>query len=195
MTKIILASASDRRKDILSQVGISYKVMPSSIDEDAIQADTPAALVEALSAAKAEDIAERLTKNFVIIGADTVVVKDNSILGKPSDEAEAAKMLQMLQGNRHEVYTGVTLISVSPEGKGLIDTFHVRTIVDMIPMTAAQIDAYIKTGEPMDKAGAYGIQGRGAAYIQDIAGDYYNVVGLPISTVLARLANMGIDLY
>ena len=195
MTKIILASASDRRKDILSQVGISYEVMPSSIDEDAIQADTPAALVEALSAAKAEDIAERLTKNFVIIGADTVVVKDNSILGKPSDEAEAAKMLQMLQGNRHEVYTGVTLISVSPEGKGLIDTFHVRTIVDMIPMTAAQIDAYIKTGEPMDKAGAYGIQGRGAAYIQDIAGDYYNAVGLPISTVLARLANMGIDLY
>lgn len=195
MTKIILASASDRRKDILSQVGISYEVMPSSIDEDAIQADTPAALVEALSAAKAEDIAERLTKNFVIIGADTVVVKDNSILGKPSDEAEAAKMLQMLQGNRHEVYTGVTLISVSPEGKGLIDTFHVRTIVDMIPMTAAQIDAYIKTGEPMDKAGAYGIQGRGAAYIQDIAGDYYNVVGLPISTVLARLANMGINLY
>ena len=195
MIKIILASASDRRKDILSQVGISYEVMPSSIDEDAIQADTPAALVEALSAAKAEDIAERLTKNFVIIGADTVVVKDNSILGKPSDEAEAAKMLQMLQGNRHEVYTGVTLISVSPEGKGLIDTFHVRTIVDMIPMTAAQIDAYIKTGEPMDKAGAYGIQGRGAAYIQDIAGDYYNVVGLPISTVLARLANMGIDLY
>ena len=195
MTKIILASASDRRKDILSQVGISYEVMPSSIDEDAIQADTPAALVEALSAAKAEDSAERLTKNFVIIGADTVVVKDNSILGKPSDEAEAAKMLQMLQGNRHEVYTGVTLISVSPEGKGLIDTFHVRTIVDMIPMTAAQIDAYIKTGEPMDKAGAYGIQGRGAAYIQDIAGDYYNVVGLPISTVLARLANMGIDLY
>ena len=195
MTKIILASASDRRKDILSQVGISYEVMPSSIDEDAIQADTPAALVEALSAAKAEDIAERLTKNFVTIGADTVVVKDNSILGKPSDEAEAAKMLQMLQGNRHEVYTGVTLISVSPEGKGLIDTFHVRTIVDMIPMTAAQIDAYIKTGEPMDKAGAYGIQGRGAAYIQDIAGDYYNVVGLPISTVLARLANMGIDLY
>lgn len=195
MTKIILASASDRRKDILSQVGISYEVMPSSIDEDVIQADTPAALVEALSAAKAEDIAECLTKNFVIIGADTVVVKDNSILGKPSNEAEAAKMLQMLQGNRHEVYTGVTLISVSPEGKGLIDTFHVRTIVDMIPMTAAQIDAYIKTGEPMDKAGAYGIQGRGAAYIQDIAGDYYNVVGLPISTVLTRLANMGIDLY
>lgn len=195
MAKIILASASDRRKDILTQVGISYEVIPSRIDEDTIEADTPASLVEALSAAKAEDVAERLTKDFVIIGADTVVVKDNSILGKPSDEAEAAKMLQMLQGNRHEVYTGVTLISVSPEGKGLIDTFHVRTIVDMIPMTAAQIDAYIKTGEPMDKAGAYGIQGRGAAYIQDIAGDYYNVVGLPISTVLARLANMGIDLY
>lgn len=195
MAKIILASASDRRKDILTQVGISYEVMPSHIDEDTIHADTPASLVEALSAAKAEDVAERLTRDFVVIGADTVVVKDNSILGKPSDEAEAVKMLQMLQGNRHEVYTGVTLISVSPEGKGLIDTFHVRTIVDMIPMTTTQINAYIQTGEPMDKAGAYGIQGRGAAYIQDIAGDYYNVVGLPISTVLARLANMGIDLY
>ena len=192
MTKIILASASDRRKDILSQVGISYEVMPSSIDEDVIHADTPAALVEALSAAKAEDIAERLTKNFVIIGADTVVVKDNSILGKPSDEAEAAKMLQMLQGNRHEVYTGVTLISVSPEGKGLIDTFHVRTIVDMIPMTAAQIDAYIKTGEPMDKAGAYGIQGYGSMFVSHLDGDYFCVMGLPVCTLAGMLRDAGV---
>ncbi len=195
MAKIILASASDRRKDILTQVGISYEVMPSNIDEETIQADTPAALVEALSASKAEDVAGHFTKDFVIIGADTVVVKDNSILGKPSDKTQAAKMLQMLQGSRHEVYTGVTLIYVSPDGQGLIDTFHVKTIVDMIPMTSRQIEAYINTGEPMDKAGAYGIQGRGAAYIRDIAGDYYNVVGLPVSTVLTRLANMGVDLY
>ena len=190
MARIILASASPRRKDILEQVGISCEVIPSSIDEDLITADSPSALVEALSKAKAEDVAAHFENDFVVIGADTVVVKDSKV----SNEAEAHKMLQMLQGNRHEVFTGVTLISVSG-GKGLIDTFHVRTIVDMIPMTPELITSYIQTGEPMDKAGGYGIQGRGAAYIRDIAGDFFNVVGLPISTVLSRLEHMGVNLY
>lgn len=194
MARIILASASPRRKDILEQVGISCEVIPSSIDEDLITADSPSALVEALSKAKAEDVAARFENDFVVIGADTVVVKDSKVLGKPSNEAEAHEMLQMLQGNRHEVFTGVTLIVVS-DGKGLIDTFHVRTIVDMIPMTPELITSYIQTGEPMDKAGGYGIQGRGAAYIRDIAGDFFNVVGLPISTVLSRLEHMGVNLY
>lgn len=194
MARIILASASPRRKDILEQVGISCEVIPSSIDEDLITADSPSALVEALSKAKAEDVSAHFENDFVVIGADTVVVKDSKVLGKPSNEAEAHKMLQMLQGNRHEVFTGVTLISVSG-GKGLIDTFHVRTIVDMIPMTPELITSYIQTGEPMDKAGGYGIQGRGAAYIRDIAGDFFNVVGLPISTVLSRLEHMGVNLY
>lgn len=194
MARIILASASPRRKDILEQVGISCEVIPSSIDEDLITADSPSALVEALSKAKAEDVATHFENDFVVIGADTVVVKDSKVLGKPSNEAEAHKMLQMLQGNRHEVFTGVTLISVSG-GTGLIDTFHVRTIVDMIPMTPELITSYIQTGEPMDKAGGYGIQGRGAAYIRDIAGDFFNVVGLPISTVLSRLEHMGVNLY
>lgn len=194
MARIILASASPRRKDILEQVGISCEVIPSSIDEDLITADSPSALVEALSKAKAEDVAAHFENDFVVIGADTVVVKDSKVLGKPSNEAEAHKMLQMLQGNRHEVFTGVTLISVSG-GKGLIDTFHVRTIVDMIPMTPELITSYIQTGEPMDKAGGYGIQGRGAAYIRDIAGDFFNVVGLPIATVLSRLEHMGVNLY
>ncbi|WP_455057267.1 Maf family protein [Jutongia sp.] len=194
MARIILASASPRRKDILEQVGISCEVIPSSIDEDLITADSPSALVEALSKAKAEDVAARFENDFVVIGADTVVVKDSKVLGKPSNEAEAHEMLQLLQGNRHEVFTGVTLIVVS-NGKGLIDTFHVRTIVDMIPMTPELITSYIQTGEPMDKAGGYGIQGRGAAYIRDIAGDFFNVVGLPISTVLSRLEHMGVNLY
>ena len=193
MAKIILASASPRRKEILEQVGITCEVMPSQVAEET-QAEDIGAYVEALSSAKAEDIAGQVEGDFVIIGADTVVVKDGAVFGKPNTEEEACQMLAALQGDRHEVYTGVTLISVA-NGEGLIDTFHVRTIVDMMPMTAEQISNYVGSGEPMDKAGAYGIQGKGAAYIRDIAGDYYNVVGLPISTVLARLVNMGVDLY
>ncbi|MCI7060828.1 MAG: Maf family protein [Lachnospiraceae bacterium] len=194
MTKIILASASERRQKLLEQVGINCEVIPSNIDEDSINGDNPGDLVEKLSSAKAENVAERLEGDFVIVAADTVVVKDSRVFGKPSDEKEAFEMLNSLQGNRHEVFTGVTLICVTG-GEGLIDTFHVRTIVDMMPMTPKQINAYIQSGEPMDKAGGYGIQGRGAAYIRDVAGDFFNVVGLPISTVLSRLEHMGINLY
>lgn len=194
MTKIILASASERRQKLLEQVGINCEVIPSNIDEDSINGDNPGDLVEKLSIAKAENVAERLEGDFVIVAADTVVVKDSRVFGKPSDEKEAFEMLNSLQGNRHEVFTGVTLICVTG-GEGLIDTFHVRTIVDMMPMTPEQINAYIQSGEPMDKAGGYGIQGRGAAYIRDVAGDFFNVVGLPISTVLSRLEHMGINLY
>lgn len=193
MARIILASASSRRKQLLEQVGVTCEVIPSQIEEEA-QADDPGEYVEMLSSAKAEDIAGQMEGDFVIIGADTVVVKDGSVFGKPSSEEEACQMLGELQGNRHEVYTGVTLISVA-NGEGLIDTFHVRTIVDMMPMTAEQISAYVQSGEPMDKAGGYGIQGKGAAYIRDVAGDFFNVVGLPISTVLSRLENMGVSLY
>jgi septum formation protein len=193
MAKIILASASRRREDLLAQVGVQCEVVPSEIDEN-VDAPDPGALVETLSCAKAEDVAQKQDGDFVVIGADTVVVKEGSVYGKPSSEEEARQMLSSLQGDRHEVYTGVTLISVSG-GEGLIDTFHVRTIVDMMPMSEEQITAYIQSGEPMDKAGGYGIQGRGAAYIRDVAGDFFNVVGLPISTVLSRLENMGVSLY
>lgn len=193
MARIILASSSKRRQDLLAQVGVQCEVMPSEIEESA-ETGEPGELVEALSSAKAECIAEQIEGDFVIIGADTVVVKDGNIYGKPSTEEEACQMLGSLQGDRHEVYTGVTLISVA-DGEGLIDTFHVRTIVDMMPMTAEQISSYVQSGEPMDKAGGYGIQGRGAAYIRDVAGDFFNVVGLPISTVLSRLENMGVNLY
>lgn len=193
MAKVILASASTRRKDLLAQVGVDCEVQVSDIDEN-IDAEEPGALVEALASAKATNIADQQEGDFVVIGADTVVVKDGEVYGKPSNEEEATKMLTSLQGDRHEVYTGVTLISVAG-GEGLIDTFHVRTIVDMMPMSEAQIKAYIKSGEPMDKAGGYGIQGKGAAYIRDVAGDFFNVVGLPISTVLSHLESMGVNLY
>ena len=193
MARIILASASQRRKDLLAQVGVVCEVVPSEVTEEA-QANNPGDLVEALATAKAENVAEQIEGDFVIIAADTVVVKDGAVYGKPGSEEEACQMLASLQGDRHEVYTGVTLISVA-NGEGLIDTFHVRTIVDMMPMTAEQISSYVQSGEPMDKAGGYGIQGKGAAYIRDVAGDFFNVVGLPISTVLSRLENMGINLY
>ena len=194
MARIILASASPRRKDILEQVGISCEVIPSSIDEDLITADSPSALVEALSKAKAEDVAAHFENDFVVIGADTVVVKDSKVLGKPSNEAEAHKMLQMLQGNRHEVFTGVTLISVSG-GKGLIDTFHVRTIVDMIPMTPELITSYIQTGEPMDKAGGYGIQGLAGLFIREITGSYSGIMGLPVFETGALLRPLGLTAF
>ena len=193
MARIILASASERRKDILAQVGVSCEIIPSQVEENA-EADDAGSLVEILSTAKAKDVAGRQKGEFVVIGADTVVVKDGAVFGKPSSEEEACKMLGVLQGSRHEVYTGVTLISVK-DGQGLIDTFHVRTVVDMMPMNAQMISSYVQSGEPMDKAGAYGIQGKGAAYIRDIAGDYYNVVGLPISELMRHLYNMGVNLY
>ncbi len=191
MARIILASGSPRRRELLAQIGISCEVAVSRVDEQSIQADGPVALVEALSAAKAEDVAERQTGDgFVVIGADTVVVKDGVIYGKPSDEEEAARMLFSLQGSSHEVYTGVTLLQVVG-GRRWIDTFHERTIVDMASMSKEQIQGYIQSGEPMDKAGGYGIQGRGAAYIRGIQGDFYNVVGLPVCQVSHRLDSMG----
>lgn len=193
MARIILASASARRKEILEQVGITCEVIPSDVTEEVPESD-PGSMVEAISSQKAEAVAEQIEDDFVIIAADTVVVQDGAIYGKPGSEEEACQMLGTLQGNRHEVYTGVTLIAVE-NGEGLIDSFHVKTIVDMMPMTAEQISAYVQTGEPMDKAGAYGIQGRGAAYIKDVAGDFYNVIGLPVSMTLAHLDNMGVNLY
>lgn len=177
----------------MDQVGIPCEVIPSTIPEEG-EANDPGELVETLASAKAENVAEQLEGDFVIIAADTVVVKDGAIYGKPSSDEEACQMLGSLQGSRHEVFTGVTLISVA-DGEGLIDTFHVRTIVDMMPMTAEQISSYVQSGEPKDKAGGYGIQGKGAAYIRDVAGDFFNVVGLPISTVLSHLENMGVSLY
>ncbi len=193
MAKIILASSSVRRKEILEQVGIKCEVISSGISEE-VEAEDPGTMVETLSSMKAECVAEQIEGDFVIIAADTIVVQDGVVYGKPADEEEACQILGILQGARHEVFTGVTLISVT-NGEGLIDSFHVKTIVDMMPMTAEQISAYVQTGEPMDKAGAYGIQGRGAAYIKDVAGDFYNVIGLPVSSVLSHLESMGVNLY
>ncbi len=195
-TQIILASASPRRRELLKQVGLCPEIVPSRADE-AIEPMSPEEMVKALSYRKAKEVAERLflregtgtAEEVVVIGADTVVAADGEILGKPKSHADAVRMLELIQGRTHHVYTGVTLFFAAAEETV---TFAEQTEVEVYPMTAAQIDRYIATGEPMDKAGAYGIQGRFAAYVKGIRGDYNNVVGLPAARVCRELSARGL---
>ena len=216
--KIILASASPRRRELLTQIGLDFEVVVSETEEK-ITSTEPAKVVEELSAQKAEAVweklcsttasqgsvtnAERLDEgsevfeseqtsgettitDIIVLGADTVVACDGKILGKPADTEAAAAMLTMLQGRGHEVYTGVTIL-YEQNGERKTLTFHEKTIVHFYPMTDAQIREYVATGDPMDKAGAYGIQGFCARYIRGIEGDYNNVVGLPVGRVYQEL--------
>ena len=188
--KIYLASASPRRKELLRQVGLSFKVVPSTVEEK-ITKEKPDEVVEELSYQKAVDVCGRLAaegkEDFVVIGADTVVSAWGKILGKPSDKEEAARMLKDLQGGSHQVYTGVTLAWKYKDMAPMYATFSECTDVTMYAMTDEEIQRYVDSGEPMDKAGAYAIQGRFAAYIQGICGDYANVVGLPVGRVYQEL--------
>ena len=192
--RIVLASASPRRREILMQAGLVFEIFPSKKEEH-ITKTKPEQVVMELSAQKAEDVFDRLQadtasddrqqdagKNLLVIGADTIVAYEDRILGKPKDEKDAFRMLRMLQGNRHQVYTGVTLVRA-----GRTVTFYERTDVSVYPMTDEEIRAYIDTKEPMDKAGAYGIQGKFAVYISGITGDYLNVVGLPLARLMHEL--------
>lgn len=183
--KIILASGSPRRKELLAQIGMEFKVRVSHAAEKA-RADTPSELVRALSRLKAEDIWRGLSgeerENTLVIGADTVVAFEGSVMGKPKNPEDACRMLAVLQGKTHQVYTGVALIC-----KDVVKRFCEETDVTVYPMTKEEISAYVRTGEPMDKAGAYGIQGRFAAYIKGISGDYNNVVGLPIGRLYQEI--------
>ena len=197
MKRIVLASASPRRSELLGQAGLEFDVIPSK-GEEIITASHPAEVVEELSLQKANEVARRILegsepiKDFdVVIGADTVVAADHSILGKPSDREDARSMIEMLQGNVHQVYTGVTLIVKDSEGNVRTVTFHERTDVDVCEMSEDEIEAYIDTKEPYDKAGAYGIQGGFGIYIRGIRGCYYNVVGLPISRLYQELKKAG----
>lgn len=186
MKRIILASASPRRRELLTQIGIEYEVIPSTADENSSET-IPDKLVEELSFQKAKEVLERMHGGEgIVIGADTVVAKDGIILGKPNDAKEAFRMLSLLQGQRHQVYSGVTLL-VCENGSVVRDTFSVGTEVEVLPMTKEEIDEYISLGTCLDKAGSYGIQDFFARHIKGIRGDYYNVVGLPISEVYMRL--------
>lgn len=206
MGQIILASASPRRKELLEQVGISFEICPAK-GEEMITKTLPNEVVSELSAQKAREVAAMLKQygehhkdlmtpdDIMVIGADTVVSVDNQILGKPKDEIDAARMLSLLSGRSHEVYTGVTLVFMSKSGKVGERTFFEKTTVTMQKMSEEEIDRYIATREPMDKAGSYGIQGKCAIYIDKIEGDYNNVVGLPVSAIYRELKKLGIDWY
>lgn len=203
--KIILASASPRRRELLTQIGLAFEVVVSKTEEK-ITSTEPARVVEELSAQKAEAVWEKLVlgardveqnrgesamAGIIVLGADTVVACDGKILGKPVDVENAVEMLRMLQGRGHEVYTGVTVL-YEENGEKKVLTFHEKTIVHFCPMTETQIREYVATGDPMDKAGSYGIQGFCARYIRGIEGDYNNVVGLPVGRVYQELSKLGL---
>ena len=183
--RIILASASPRRKELLTQIVDGYEICVSDVEEIITESE-PSKVVEELSAQKAFAVYSKTEGDVLVIGADTVVAMEGRILGKPEDEAAAFSMLQMLQAKEHCVYTGVTVYMRKGNKEHKI-TFSECTGVQFYPMTEAEIHGYIATGEPMDKAGAYGIQGIGGRFVERISGDYNNVVGLPIASLYQKL--------
>ena len=198
MEKIILASSSPRRRELMAQAGFVFEVLVSEADET-IETETPGEMVEVLSERKAAAVAEEIKRqgfveeSVLLVGADTMVAIDGKKLGKPKDEKGAEEMLEELSGRTHQVYTGVTLIRLRKAENGSIlqesRTFSEGTDVSFYPLTKEEIRSYIATGEPMDKAGAYGIQGKAAVFVKEIKGDYNNVVGLPIARLYQELKN------
>lgn len=183
-SEFVLASASPRRLQLLEQIGIRPRVVPSRVEE-VITKTIPSEVVEELSYQKAADVAAGEDKNCVVIGSDTVVSVDGVILGKPADFDGAVDMIKKLQGRSHRVYTGVTVI----HGDKAI-TFSEETKVFVNPMTDEEIIRYVESGDPMDKAGAYGIQGAFAAFISGIEGSYTNVMGLPVGRLYKELKGL-----
>ncbi len=181
---LILASASPRRRELLAQAGISCTVRPADIPEDPLPAEDPTAYVVRLARQKAQTVFDAAgDPAALVLGADTTVTLDSRILGKPADAGDARRMLRLLSGRTHRVITGVALVSAA----GAQVAAEV-TAVRFLTLSDAEIDAYIATGEPMDKAGAYAIQGRAARWIPRVEGCYFNVVGLPLALVGTMLA-------
>jgi septum formation protein len=176
---LVLASASPRRRELLAQAGFSFQVHPAHIPEDPLPNEDPTAYVIRIAREKAQAVFAQLSASpLVVLGADTIVTLDNLILGKPSDPADAARILRLLSGRFHRVITGVALVTAQST-----EVAAEVTSVCFLTLSDEEIAAYIATGEPMDKAGAYAIQGRAARWISRIEGDYFNVVGLPIALV------------
>lgn len=188
MKTIVLASASPRRKELLEQIGIEFVCHPA-IGEERITSTNPKEIVQELALQKASEVAKEYT-DVVIIGADTIVSCNGQILGKPASRQEARDMIAGLQGRIHEVFTGVCLLVIEQGDVKKKIVFAEETKVEMYPMSEEEIEKYIATGDGDDKAGAYGIQGKCAAFIKGIVGDYYNVVGLPVSKVYQNLKNL-----
>lgn len=192
MKKIILASASPRRKELLERAGVEFEVRPGN-GEEIISASVPEDVVRELSVQKARAAVFPAKEGTVILGADTIVSFGDRILGKPSDEEDAVRTLLMLQGNTHQVYTGVTILEYR-NGIWHEHTFAERTDVTFYPVEETEIREYVRSGEPMDKAGSYGIQGRFGVYVKEIRGDYTNVVGLPVGRLFYEAKKLGIIL-
>ena len=185
--KLILASASPRRKELLAKTGLSFDIIPAR-GEEKITKKIPAEVVMELSQQKAGEIAAQQTEDCIIIGAYTIVAKGDTIKGKPKDEADAYRMLESISDDCHQVYTGVTIIRTGEYPASI--TFAEKTDVYLYPISEQDLHAYIASGDPMDKAGAYGIQGDFAVHVKGIEGDYYNVVGLPIGRVYQELKKL-----
>ena len=186
---VILASQSPRRRELLGQMGFTDFIIRPAQGEEVIDPNlSPDRLVEELSRQKCAEVAANAAPDDLVIAADTVVAIDGTVLGKPRSQQEAYAMLSRLSGRHHTVYTGVTL---SRGGESL--TAHEATRVHFRPLTPAEIEAYVSTGEPMDKAGSYGIQGYGSMLVEGISGDYFNVVGLPVCLLGRMLARFGVD--
>ncbi len=192
MPSIVLASTSPRRRELLGLLGLPFEVIGSGYDEAQVDpsALTPPEYVTALARGKAAEVAGRLDADVLVIGADTTVVLDGAYLNKPTDAADARRMLRQLSGRTHEVYTGLCLM----HGTALRTGFA-TTEVTFDTLTDSIINAYVATGEPLDKAGAYGIQGKALSFIPSIRGDYFNVVGLPLFLLGRMLTEFGISLW
>jgi septum formation protein len=186
-TKIILASSSPRRADLLTAIGVGFELAPSRIHERPHADEAPPDYIIRLARAKVIDVA-RKRESGLVIGADTIVVLDGKILGKPKDEADAEGMLRQLSGRWHAVMTGVALYDAATR-REVVD--YDKTLVRFAQLTDKEIDWYVKSGEPSDKAGSYGIQGLGGMFVEEIAGNYHNVVGLPLPLVYRLAKRLG----
>ncbi|NMA55395.1 MAG: septum formation inhibitor Maf [Firmicutes bacterium] len=193
MKKLILASKSPRRRQLLANLGVLFDIIPSRAVEAEVTVNDPGQLVETLALRKAEAVASSMPdrEERLVIGADTIVVLDGTILGKPKNDQEAAAMLRRLSGNWHQVFTGVAVFATK---SGSFDSAHEQTAVKIRSLSGKEIAAYVATGEPLDKAGAYGIQAKGALLVERIDGCYFNVVGLPLVKLAELLARYGVDL-
>ena len=181
MKKIILASSSPRRRELMAQAELKFDVCIKNVDETIPEGMNPADAVEMTASKKAMAVAQ-INEDAIVVGADTVVVYNDKILGKPKDKEDACRMLRMLSGREHEVITGVCLMHNKKS-----QTFHCVSKVKFYDLTDEQIKHYVACGEPMDKAGAYGIQGKGCVLVEKIEGDYFNIVGLPIARVVREI--------
>jgi len=202
--KIVLASASPRRKMLLEQIGIEFDIWPSNKEENTAKS-IPSEICVELSRIKALDTAAGIKayndthpdivspQDILVVGADTIVAYENEVLGKPHDENDAKRMLTLLSGKEHHVYTGVTFVFISSDGRVGEYSFYEKTGVTFYELSEDEIDKYIRTKDALDKAGSYGIQGAFAQYIKEIHGDYYNVVGLPIGRLVHELKILGVN--